>query len=71
MGVWGKGYGGFATTMILAQDIGLFHCGIALAPITSWAHYGESFISLYITFIYITVLTLVMRKTLSTTKNNK
>ncbi|XP_046680384.1 inactive dipeptidyl peptidase 10-like [Homalodisca vitripennis] len=43
MGVWGKGYGGFATAMILSQEVGLFHCGIALAPITSWAHYDSVF----------------------------
>jgi dipeptidyl aminopeptidase/acylaminoacyl peptidase len=40
--VWGWSYGGFATAMILAQDTGIFHCGIAVAPVTSWAHYGRS-----------------------------
>ncbi|XP_054274362.1 inactive dipeptidyl peptidase 10-like isoform X2 [Macrosteles quadrilineatus] len=43
LGVWGKGYGGFATAMILSQEVGLFHCGISLAPITSWAHYDAVF----------------------------
>lgn len=42
MAVWGWSYGGFAAAMILAQDEEVFHCGISVAPITSWAHYGES-----------------------------
>ncbi|XP_075238106.1 dipeptidyl peptidase 4-like [Lycorma delicatula] len=43
MAVWGKGYGGFATAMILAQDTGLFKCGISVAPITNWAHFNSLF----------------------------
>lgn len=39
MGVWGKGYGGFAAATIMSQTTDLFHCGIALAPITSWTQY--------------------------------
>lgn len=41
VGVWGRGYGGFSTAMILSEDPGVFTCGISVAPITSWAHYGQ------------------------------
>ncbi len=40
-GVWGSGYGGYVTGRLLEQDNGTFQCGIAVAPITSWAHYGK------------------------------
>ncbi|XP_065222980.1 inactive dipeptidyl peptidase 10-like isoform X2 [Planococcus citri] len=39
IGVWGRGYGGYVTGRLLEQDNGTFHCGIAIAPVTSWAHY--------------------------------
>jgi dipeptidyl-peptidase-4 len=45
--VWGWSYGGFATAMILAQDEKVFHCGISVAPITSWTHYGESWLLIF------------------------
>ncbi|RZF33297.1 hypothetical protein LSTR_LSTR007642 [Laodelphax striatellus] len=41
MAVWGEGYGGFATAMILSQDPWLFSCGMAISPIVSWAHYNS------------------------------
>lgn len=43
IGVWGWSYGGFASAMILAQDKEVFRCGISVAPVTSWAHYGNNF----------------------------
>ncbi|XP_052133194.1 inactive dipeptidyl peptidase 10-like, partial [Frankliniella occidentalis] len=48
VGVWGRGYGGFSTAMILSQDQGVFACGIAVAPITSWAHYDTVFAERYL-----------------------
>jgi len=42
--VWGWSYGGFAAAMILSQDDEVFRCGISVAPITSWIHYGKSYI---------------------------
>jgi dipeptidyl-peptidase-4 len=39
--VWGWSYGGFAAAMILSQDEEVFRCGISVAPITSWTHYGK------------------------------
>lgn len=41
IGIWGKGYGGYATGMILAKQPEIFRCGISTSPITSWAHYGK------------------------------
>ncbi|XP_023712953.1 dipeptidyl peptidase 4 isoform X2 [Cryptotermes secundus] len=45
--VWGWSYGGFATAMILAQDEKVFHCGISVAPITSWTHYDSVYTERY------------------------
>ncbi|KDR11620.1 Inactive dipeptidyl peptidase 10, partial [Zootermopsis nevadensis] len=47
MAVWGWSYGGFAAAMILAQDEEVFHCGISVAPITSWAHYDSVYTERY------------------------
>lgn len=43
IGIYGKGYGGYATGMILAKQPEIFRCGIATSPITNWAHYGNTF----------------------------
>ncbi|XP_063241591.1 inactive dipeptidyl peptidase 10-like [Bacillus rossius redtenbacheri] len=45
--VWGWGYGGFTTTMILAEDQEVFKCGIAVAPITNWLHYDSAYTERY------------------------
>lgn len=40
--VWGWSYGGFVSAMLLSspnQDV--FHCAIAVAPVTSWKLYGN------------------------------
>ena len=35
--IWGWSYGGYATAMTLAKDVGkVFKCGISVAPVTSW-----------------------------------
>lgn len=39
--IWGWSYGGYVTTMALARDTDLFSCGIAVAPVARWEHYGE------------------------------
>ena len=39
--IWGWNYGGFVATMALAKDANqMISCGIAVAPITKWEHYG-------------------------------
>ncbi|XP_060869072.1 prolyl endopeptidase FAP-like isoform X2 [Metopolophium dirhodum] len=42
IGIWGKGYGGYATGMILAKQPEVFRCGIATSPITNWAHFDSA-----------------------------
>ncbi|XP_073987647.1 inactive dipeptidyl peptidase 10-like isoform X2 [Rhodnius prolixus] len=41
IGIFGEGYGGFLTTMILAQDTNIFKCGVAISGIYSWSHYNS------------------------------
>uniref|UniRef100_A0A3Q1J4D9 Dipeptidyl peptidase like 10 n=1 Tax=Anabas testudineus TaxID=64144 RepID=A0A3Q1J4D9_ANATE len=41
VGVYGKGYGGFLSSLMLLSHSSLFECGIAVAPITNWRLYGE------------------------------
>ena len=38
--VWGWSYGGFMAAMALAREQGVFHCGISVAPVTTWRLYG-------------------------------
>jgi dipeptidyl-peptidase 4 len=41
--IWGWSYGGYSTSMVLANDFhNVFQCGIAVAPVTNWAYYGRS-----------------------------
>jgi inactive dipeptidyl peptidase 10 len=39
--VWGWSYGGFVAALALASPLGVFHCGISVAPVTNWKLYGE------------------------------
>ena len=41
MAVWGWSYGGFTAAMALAREQEVFHCGISVAPVTTWRLYGE------------------------------
>lgn len=48
VGVWGWSYGGFATTMMLAQDdLHTLACGAAVAPVTSWLYYDSIYTERY------------------------
>lgn len=38
--VWGWSYGGFMAAMALAREQDVFHCGISVAPVTTWRLYG-------------------------------
>jgi len=38
--VWGWSYGGFMAAMALAREQEVFHCGISVAPVTTWRLYG-------------------------------
>lgn len=41
--IWGWSYGGYATLAALSFDVqNVFKCGMAVAPVTDWALYGNS-----------------------------
>ncbi|KAM9364846.1 inactive dipeptidyl peptidase 10-like [Pholidichthys leucotaenia] len=42
VGVYGKAYGGFLSSLLLLSHSRLFKCGIAVAPITNWRLYGSA-----------------------------
>ncbi|XP_041663100.1 inactive dipeptidyl peptidase 10-like [Cheilinus undulatus] len=42
VGVYGKAYGGFLSSVLLLSHSSLFRCGIAVAPITNWKLYGSA-----------------------------
>lgn len=41
VGVWGWGYGGYVTAMLLGSQQNIFKCGIAVSPITDWLYYSK------------------------------
>ncbi|XP_067002490.1 inactive dipeptidyl peptidase 10 [Anabrus simplex] len=43
VGVWGWGYGGYVTAMVLGSQQNVFKCGIAVSPITDWLYYNSAF----------------------------
>lgn len=40
IGVWGWGYGGYVTSMLLGSQQKVFSCGIAVSPIADWLYYS-------------------------------
>jgi cephalosporin-C deacetylase-like acetyl esterase len=43
VGVWGWGFGGYVSAMILGSNKKVFKCGVAVSPITDWIYYSELF----------------------------
>ncbi|XP_050306548.1 dipeptidyl aminopeptidase-like protein 6 isoform X1 [Anthonomus grandis grandis] len=45
IGIWGWGYGGYVTSMVLGlgNQQKVFKCGIAVNPITDWLYYNAAF----------------------------
>ncbi|CAH2238065.1 jg18449 [Pararge aegeria aegeria] len=41
--VWGWGYGGYVTAMLLGSQQSTLKCGIAVSPITDWLYYNVAF----------------------------
>ncbi|XP_041976743.1 inactive dipeptidyl peptidase 10 isoform X2 [Aricia agestis] len=41
--VWGWGYGGYVTSMLLGSQQATLKCGIAVSPITDWLYYNAAF----------------------------
>lgn len=51
VGIWGWSYGGYTSTMALANQLSLFQCGVSIAPVVSWKLYGEFYsLSLWVLF---------------------
>ncbi|KAM7407887.1 hypothetical protein PAMA_003580 [Pampus argenteus] len=47
VGVYGKAYGGFLSSLLLLSYSSVVKCGIAVAPITNWRLYGSAFSEKY------------------------
>ncbi|XP_070694436.1 inactive dipeptidyl peptidase 10-like [Pempheris klunzingeri] len=47
VGVYGKAYGGFLSSLLLLSHSSTFRCGIAVAPITNWRLYGSAYTEKY------------------------
>jgi dipeptidyl aminopeptidase/acylaminoacyl peptidase len=45
IGVYGGSYGGFFTLMSLLRNPGAYAAGVALYPVTDWAHYNDGYTS--------------------------
>ncbi|KAM8933520.1 dipeptidyl peptidase 4-like [Pelodytes ibericus] len=45
--IWGWSYGGYVTSMVLGSGSGLFKCGIAVAPVSSWQYYDSIYTERY------------------------
>ncbi|XP_076291931.1 A-type potassium channel modulatory protein DPP6 isoform X2 [Lasioglossum baleicum] len=43
VGVWGWGYGGYVTAMVLGNQENVFKCGVAVNPIADWLYYNSAF----------------------------
>ncbi|KAK7873601.1 hypothetical protein R5R35_009292 [Gryllus longicercus] len=43
VGVWGWGYGGYVTAMVMGSQQNVFKCGIAVSPISDWLYYNSAF----------------------------
>ena len=49
--IWGRGYGGFVTLMLLSSQKSIFKCGIAISPITDWLYYSKLFLTNWLSLI--------------------
>ncbi|XP_036423994.1 inactive dipeptidyl peptidase 10-like [Colossoma macropomum] len=47
IGVLGKAYGGFLSSILLLSHGSLFRCGVAMAPVSDWKLYGSAFTERY------------------------
>lgn len=39
--IWGWSYGGYVASLALGSGTGVFQCGIAVAPVSSWEYYAS------------------------------
>ncbi|XP_062861669.1 inactive dipeptidyl peptidase 10-like [Trichomycterus rosablanca] len=50
IGVFGKAYGGFLSSILLLSNVSPVHCGVAMAPVSDWRLYGSAFTERYFGF---------------------
>ncbi|XP_017324691.1 inactive dipeptidyl peptidase 10 [Ictalurus punctatus] len=50
VGVFGKAYGGFLSSLLLLSHISPFRCGVAMAPVSDWRLYASAFTERYFGF---------------------
>ncbi|KAK2849925.1 hypothetical protein Q7C36_008708 [Tachysurus vachellii] len=50
VGVFGKAYGGFLSSLLLLSHNSPFHCGVAMAPVSDWRLYASAFTERYFGF---------------------
>ncbi|XP_031617317.1 inactive dipeptidyl peptidase 10 isoform X1 [Contarinia nasturtii] len=43
VGIWGWGYGGYVTAMVLGAQQPVYKCGVSVSPITDWLFYNSAF----------------------------
>uniref|UniRef100_A0A8C5LIW2 Fibroblast activation protein alpha n=1 Tax=Jaculus jaculus TaxID=51337 RepID=A0A8C5LIW2_JACJA len=48
--IWGWSYGGYVSSLALASGTGLFKCGIAVAPVSSWEYYASIYTERFMGF---------------------
>lgn len=53
VGVWGWGYGGYVTAMVLGTQQTVFKCGIAVSPISDWLYYSKLYLDSHTLKLYI------------------
>lgn len=41
VGIWGWGFGGYVTAMVLSTQQDIFKCGISVSPISDWLYYSK------------------------------
>lgn len=41
VGIWGWGYGGYVTAMVLGTQQSVYKCGISVSPISDWLFYSK------------------------------
>lgn len=41
VGIWGWGYGGYVTAMVLGTQQEVYKCGVSVSPITDWLFYSK------------------------------
>lgn len=41
VGIWGWGYGGYVTSMVLGAQQSIYKCGISVSPISDWLFYSK------------------------------